>query len=207
MDKDVNLYNRLNFEKYLPCIKNSKILDYGSGSGSLSDWIISKGYPNVTRFDPGYGKTGIDFLVKNQDQFDLVFCIEVLYFFTNIELETDCLIRTLTEHGKIVIQVFNASMPGALSTSRNCTFIKSPMNEFALKDLMKRHGIVPILMEGNQTPTSTWKGFLWTRLQKAWFMAVKLMYLIERGKADSNPTIYSRSIIFFGERLHWRIIG
>jgi len=118
--------NTLGLLKHLPPSKESKILDIGSGKGALLQIIKELGYKNIEGIDVDEGlvqycvSKGLnchlinhtaDFLKDNEEEYDLITCIDVLEHIPHqeqIEFIT-CIKNSLTNNGVFICQVPNAS--------------------------------------------------------------------------------------------------
>ncbi|NQE05803.1 Ubiquinone/menaquinone biosynthesis C-methyltransferase UbiE [ANME-1 cluster archaeon GoMg1] len=132
---------------YLALEKNDKILDYGSATCEISEWLASEGY-NVTACDISYDLLAFskkrdksrrlkyecadcEELAFKDEAFDKIICFEILHHLPNPEKGIKEMYRILRRGGRILV-----SEPNSLSPVRR-------LSEILLKEVSLEKSFCP----------------------------------------------------------------
>jgi 2-polyprenyl-3-methyl-5-hydroxy-6-metoxy-1,4-benzoquinol methylase len=138
-----------NYLKHFPADKNIKVLNISCGPGYMVNLLNQNGYLNVTGIDAMPDKVlwaqsrnlkcedarAFDFLHKNQDAFDVIFCEQEINHLTKeeiVEFLYLCL-KNLNSGGKLIIHSLNGANP--IVGSENLALNFDHYNTFTEKSL------------------------------------------------------------------------
>lgn len=201
----------LNYSHYLPKNKDAKILDIGCGNGQFLSYLKWKGFTDISGVD--INAESIDFCKKNitaqvfhikeldqflkdkKEIFDLIILMEVVYYFPDDKISSyfASIHRALKYNGQIIVQVFNGCcLTGTYYKVRDQQ-IKRVYCDESIKGCIESMGFMVKHIEERRYPIDSFFRLLWVCSQRLWYMALRIIYIIERG-TSGNPSIFSRLI-------------
>ena len=146
-------YYRKNYLRFVPADTNSNILVVSCGPGYFVNLLSKKGYTNVLGIDSDLAKlhyaqtrglpckhgNAADFLRRNEDRYNLIFCEQELNHLTKpeiIEFLSLCRER-LTPGGRLIVHVINGANPitGAESLAQNFDHYNT-FTEYSLRQVL-----------------------------------------------------------------------
>lgn len=193
----MNFYDR-NYKHLIPNsakVRLIKVLDYGSGDGSFGKWAKSQGHffnAEITEYDPIHNSQYWEtFLEQHKNEFDLVICKEVLYYFAPRELSRafKAIMDTLKPGGTAIFQVFNPAILTGNWPWMKDSNIANIVTEKDLRVLAFTSGDEFVSITGERV------GVTLAIIRFAWFSLLRMIYVIERGRCPGNPNILSKALI------------
>jgi len=202
----MNEYLNLNLLEYFPLSRKAHILDFGCGDGAVTDWVRLK-YPFVTAFDPvpnGRCETGDPkaFLTRNRNRFDAILAKQVIYYFPRLEIDEyfRCLHDALKPDGQLVIEIFNGTALSAAWIFDKDHGMQTVFNEISLRNALERAGFSIVALRCERYPKRGWKRQVWLTARAAWFAALRVVYVLERGMDEQNPKLFGKNLIAVARR-------
>lgn len=192
-------YYEANYKRFIPKKKYSiNILDFGAGSGSFGSWLGTTGTVyTLEEFDKTYSNEHwMAFLARSKSKYDLIIVKEVLYYFDETELNIvfKMLVDCLKPKGRIIIQVFNPNILTGIYPVSRSPEIKTVIHEDLILILVTKKSLNVIYFGGEQVKP------VFTLFRKIWFLLLKCIYILERGKCEGNPKIYSKCLIMIADK-------
>ena len=203
----------LNYQRYLPHDKASRILDFGCGHGSAIAYLKEAGYTNVVGADTNpvsaaWAKANVSndiwhiddpesFLRAHTDQFDFILVKDVIFYFPREKLIpwTRLLRSALKSGGKMMVEITNgASFAGPLVRYKDYR-IQHILTEHSLAEILIDSGFSIQVIYGCKLPLITFKRRLFALVMLAWRNILRLIYIAERGLDETNPKILSPRLI------------
>lgn len=211
-------YYDVNFKHWLPVSSQARILDFGCGAGGFLKYLERLGYRDVTGFDVDvryasfcrthararveHAEDGLAFLDSAAGTYDFVFAREVVYYFPRSEVSRwfGALADTLRPGGRLVIEVFNGATTSGLWPYVNDPYIQNVFSEHSLRYLLENAGLRILGLTGERYPRHGLAQAIWLTGRRVLATARRVVFLLERGRDDQNPTIFGKSIIAVAER-------
>ncbi len=185
-----------NYSRFLPKNKKAKILDFGCGVGQCSEWLVAKGYKNVTAVDTSKEaieyvkqrgvdgvqvKNTLDWLDKNKRQYDLIVTNDVIE-----HLDKDQIIpivtgwhKALKKGGTLIVKTNNVSaITGARMRYWDHTHTTS-FTEFSLLQVLSYAGCNNIELKPFSFPLNKITRMIRRFLQAIVHIIWKLIFWLE----------------------------
>ena len=208
---------RLNLGAWLPTDRNARILDFGCGYGTFLSFLAGEGYLDIRGFDPdtrcanftrsqGFSvEPGLDsrqFLAANRDRFDCVSVQGVAMYFERDQLVSwfSALRDSLRPGGTILLTAPNAAGWCGLTEFIQDPFMKSVYTDVLLADLCRFAGLEIAYLGGQRLAAKGPKRWLWASARKAWTLALRLIYLLERGRSERTPKSFEATLLLVARR-------
>lgn len=199
----------LNYIPYFPKSKNISILDIGCGKGEILLELKRLGYVNSKGIGADPKKIEIckdlnldvelisDFKTYLDNKlFGVIILKTVIAHFPKEQLMSNlaAIKNSLNVKGILLVETTNAAiLTGYYMLSNDFTHWQY-FTEWSLKEILSQTGFSDIKVFGKKAKIKSVKFLVWTTFRFFWFLILRLIYLIERGK-DQNPTIFSKSLI------------
>ena len=208
---------KLNFSQWLPANKNARILDFGCGDGRIIQFLLDHGYTNITGADikipndlkfPSEKvslieiKDATEFLSAQKEKFDFIVAKDVIYYFNSREVLNILVLfkNALAPNGQIFFEIFNGSLFTGPYVKYKDIDIQLILTDISLKKLIEEAGLHLRAMQGSRQPKNSMKKFLFFSIHKLEQWVTRFIFLVERGKDEQNPKIYSRKIIAVAQK-------
>ena len=207
----------LNYSPYLPKDKNARILDLGCGSGLLLEYLDFKGYTNILGVDVDetvlltvdskfknrirHINNLLGFLNNENEKFDLIIAKDVIYYFPpeNIMSYMHTIVEALNKNGCLIVEIFNGALLTAPYTAAKDYGIINMFTEQSVRSVLEYAGLgVDKVFGVRKTKRVGIKSIVYLTGVRIWHLVLKVIYLLERGLDDRNPTIFTKSIIAVG---------
>lgn len=207
----------LNYAAWLPADRDAAILDVGCGPGRVLAFLAARGYRQIEGFDrdPDAVRAAqarvaapvtveddwARFLDSRTRAFDLVVLKDVIYYLPRAEV-VDALRavrRALKPGGRVIVEVFNgAAYTGPFVAYKDDGILWIP-TEHVLASFLGRAGFSAVSVHAHVPPARTLKRRAFNLLASAWRVALRAVYVLERGLAEENPRILTTRIVAVGE--------
>jgi SAM-dependent methyltransferase len=208
-------YYDTNYRRWLPDDLQAPILDIGCGQGNFVRYAHGLGYKNITAVDRDDeaiaalkdidGVTALKFDVGEElpstlkGPWELIVMKQMIYYVDRCKAPTllRSLASVLTPDGRLIAEIFN----GALLSSR-FTQAKDPGILAAYSDL----GLERLLMSADLKTESIAGAAVHSSLpyrlaRSAWNRLYRLLLILERGRDDELPRVWSKSIIAVARKI------
>jgi 2-polyprenyl-3-methyl-5-hydroxy-6-metoxy-1,4-benzoquinol methylase len=202
----------LNYSKHLPESKSARILDFGCGTGRVLNYLSQKGYTNFLGVDmdksalngvPAHLQkntqhiNSLEEFLSNCGTFDLIIAKDVIYYFPRHDLVNHCrrIFEKLNSNGTAIVEVFNGAQLSSSFTAFKDIGIQTILTESSLKQTLESSQLEVLEIFEQERPIDSIKGCIYWLLQKIWTMALKIVFILERGLDPNNPKYFGKSII------------
>ena len=206
----------LNYAPWLPADREAAVLDVGCGPGRVLAFLAARGYRRIEGFDrdPDAVRAAqarvtapvaveddwARFLDGRPGEFDLIVLKDVIYYLPRAEA-VDALRavrRALKPGGRVIIEVFNgAAYTGPFVAYKDDGILWIP-TEHVLAAFLQRAGFSEVRVLPHLPPARTMKRRLFNLLARGWRVALRTIYVLERGLAEENPRILTTRLIAVG---------
>lgn len=207
----------LNYAAWLPADRDAAILDVGCGPGRVLAFLAARGYRQIEGFDRDPDAVRVAqarvaapvtveddwarFLDSRTRAFDLIVLKDVIYYLPRAEV-VDALRtvrRALKPGGRVIVEVFNgAAYTGPFVAYKDDGILWIP-TEHVLANFLGRAGFSAVSVHAHVPPARTLKRRAFNLLARAWRVALRAVYVLERGLAEENPRILTTRIVAVGE--------
>lgn len=208
---------RRDYTRALPVDRAAAILDFGCGWGSLLAYLARSGYRNSSGADidprcvefchrhvtPAvvHAPDGRAFLTERQATYDAILMRHVIYYVPPEELAAflQAAYGALKPGGKLIVQVFNGALFTGAYPRFNDHHIRAVFTEHSLRWALAGAGFRVGTVFGAGGVGRTAKYRVWQVGHRLWSIALRTMYVLERGTDPLNPTIFDRDLIAIAE--------
>lgn len=209
---------RVNYGPWLPPSREAAILDYGFGDGGVLTFLHELGYQNLTGvdIDRRFVEFGQDhlpaqiehipepaaFLNTHEARYDLVLALQVAYYVPRDTVATwfSMLANTLRPGGRLIVAVFNASIPTSAMTVANDPFIRNAFTEHSLRWLLDVAGLEIVHLGSEVYPRGGVRRAAWLASRLILRQARRAVYLMDRGVDALNPTLFGKHLIAIADK-------
>lgn len=200
------------FAKLLPSDRNARILDIGCGMGQFIQYLLAKGYKNVSGVELSPEQVEfcrnnvtqrvdlvsntVDFLAERPESSDCIVFLDVIeHLPRSLVIPTlSAMFSALAPGGSVIIETGNlASWSGMFVRHIDFTH-ESGFTENSMKQVLRAVGFGEISVSGNVTPIYSWRSYLKIAAQRAWYLCQRALYSIDRGW-DFAPKILAPLLI------------
>jgi 2-polyprenyl-3-methyl-5-hydroxy-6-metoxy-1,4-benzoquinol methylase len=207
----------VNYSKHLPQNKESKILDFGCGTGRVLKYLQEKGFTNLSGADiDNTGWTELneqninttkitdtkEYLMSIKNTYDFIVAKDVIYYFDSKEIVdiVTLLKNALKPEGKILFEIFNgATLTGPYVKYKDIG-IQLILTEHSLKSIIQNAGMTVYYIGGNKMLFSGFRSTVFNMFHFLEKIVLRLLYFSERGIDEQNPTIYTRKVIAIAKK-------
>jgi 2-polyprenyl-3-methyl-5-hydroxy-6-metoxy-1,4-benzoquinol methylase len=201
---------------YLPPLQGragSAVLDFGSGTGRVIEFLQGNGFSHVRGYDRDeslraqlspavsavteFGADGIAYLRSSKTKWDVVILKDVLYYFDDasaLEFLRE-LSKHLNENALVLVEIFNGAAitgPFVLYKDRG---IRRIFTEHSLSSLLEEAGFKMLSMRGMAPVPRGPRSILFFLGSRAWLLMLSLIYWLERGWDSQNPSTLEKKIL------------
>lgn len=205
----------INYGPLLPSDPGARILDVGCGEGRLISFLMSHSYEYVDAVDSDEKAVARvrsvitervehiadlgEFLEERTASWDLIIARHVIYYFPRALTipYLEALRKSLRDGGRIVVETFNgASLLGAYVAYKDYR-INWILTEHSLRELLEEAGFSDVVIDGVRVAIKGLKGALYRLIFSAWRRLLAIIYVLERGRDEQNPTILTKSMLAY----------
>ena len=209
---------RANYLPLFPADRNARILDVGCGYGRVLAFLAQQGYQNIEGVDTDEKAVSwvesnvtpsvevIDdlgkYLAHRVGRFDLVIARHVVYYFPRESTASymEALRRSLRIGGSAIIEIFNgASLTGPYVGHKDPR-INWILTEHSLRSLLEDAGFSDVTVAEVKVVTTGWRGLAFRLVSRLWQRTLSVIYVLERGIDEQNPTILAKSLLAVARR-------
>ena len=190
----------------------SKILDWGCGTGNQIDFLIQQGCTNVSGFDvdPSLLRKDVDidsdsigWLEKSTMKWDVILCRESVYYIPKSEQPRlwQALYGALAAQGTLIVVAFNGAAGSSSWIIQKDHGIQLVLNEISLKNLALQANFHQIEIKGIKSNHRTVFGYflgllMWTHRN----LTIRFRYILERGIDPQNPKHFTKNIVLIARK-------
>ena len=197
----------------LPARRDASLLDFGSGLGRVTDFLLSRGYTGVVAFEREealrpklseraravtvFGSDGAGFLRGAGKTWDAVILREMLYYFNDngaLEFLRD-LSAMMAPGGVLLVQVFNGSCFTAPFITHKDHGIQRLFTEHSIVSLLDASGFEVQEMRGLKPEVTGLRSLAFYFGSRVWQWLLRGIYWAERGSDSQNPKILEKRIL------------
>lgn len=207
-----------NLAPYLPGNRDAAILDLGCGSGRVLRFLLKRGYKDVLGIDsdaavvhqlPMALRDHVievpdlrHFLQNHDERFDLIVAKDVIYYFSRDDLlpHLEAMAKSLTREGYLFVEVINGSLLTGPFARYKDYRMEWTFTEHSLRSVLEAAGLSVETLFGNKLIVAGVRGRMFAVVAEGWRWALRLIYLLERGRDPQNPTIFSKKLIALARR-------
>jgi SAM-dependent methyltransferase len=201
------------YTRDLPADREAAILDFGCGWGSFLAYLARQGYRNFFGVDVDarcvefcrrqvsqavlHATEPRAFLAERGASYDAILMRHVIYYFPCQELESYLRAArdALKPSGRLIVQVFNGALFTGSYPRYNDHHIQSVFTEHSLRWALEGAGFRVRTVFGAGGVGQTPKYHIWEVGHSLWSIALRTMYVLERGLDSLNPRIFDRDLI------------
>jgi 2-polyprenyl-3-methyl-5-hydroxy-6-metoxy-1,4-benzoquinol methylase len=199
-----------NYRRYLPQRRDLPILDVGSGTGSLLDWLKVVGYRDIQGIDVDAecvaacsARHRVElvqsveaWLGERPETFAVIVVKDVLPHLERqdvVALLSACLGSLYTD-GTLLVETFNGALPSASYTLANDLTQRVAFTEHSLRQALRLAGASTIKVSGATQAVSGLRGRVYRMIRTVYSRGIRLRYGVERGFGN-NPSILTPKLL------------
>jgi 2-polyprenyl-3-methyl-5-hydroxy-6-metoxy-1,4-benzoquinol methylase len=208
---------RRDFTRYLPADREAVILDFGCGWGGLLAYLARSGYVNCSGADVDprcvefckqhvtrsvvHAPDARGFLAERPATYEAILMRHVIYYLPSEDLTAflRAAYGALKPGGKLIVQVFNGALFTGAYPRFNDHHIRAVFTEHSLRWALEGAGFRVRTVFGAGGVGRTPKYRVWQTGHRLWSIALRAMYVLERGTDPLNPTIFDRDLVAIAE--------
>ena len=203
-----------NYRQWLPDDRGARILDVGCGQGGFVRYAHGLGYRNITAVDRDAeavgalqsldGVTAVTADIGEElppalnGPWALIVAKQMIYYLDR--RQAPVLLRSLSNalepDGRVIVEIFNGALLSSRFTQAKDPGILTAYADLGLERLLKGAGLQVEALEGAVIDAS----IPYRIAQSAWRRLYRLLLIIDRGRDDELPSIWSKSIIAVARR-------
>ncbi len=207
-----------NYVPLLPADRDAQILDLGCGQGDFARYLSGRGYRRVTAIDRDEdfvgelaGTRGVTAKVSVLDPstierrrggWSLIVAKQIIYYFDRADAPDliASLRDALAPDGRLIVEIFNGALVSSRFTELKDPGILTAYTEHGLRRLLEQNGLAVEQLFGAKLRHRGLRGLVYAIAQTLWFRLYRLLLIIERGRDDELPRIWSKAIIAVARR-------
>lgn len=203
-----------NYRRWLPGDLNAPILDIGCGQGDFVRYAHGLGYCNITAVDRDAdavgklqsleGVTAVNAEIGEElpptlnGPWALIVARQMIYYLDRRQAPP--LLRSLSGalavDGRVIVEIFNGALLSGHFIQAKDPGILTAYTDVGLQRLLTNAGLEVEAVEGALMQASLTYRFA----QSAWQRLYRLVLILERGRDDELPRIWTKSIIGIARR-------
>ncbi len=198
---------------YLPESRDAKILDFGSGRGVITDFLLGQGYTGVAAFERDererarlskgaaavttFGADHSKFLRERACRWDAVILKDVLYYFDDPSalVFLNELREFMQPGGVLIVEIFNGACLTAPYVLYKDRGIRRVFTEHSLASVLEEAGFSREVVCGIRPAVRGPVSLAFFLLSRAWQLVLRGIYLAERGIDSQNPSTLEKRIV------------
>jgi SAM-dependent methyltransferase len=207
----------LNYSSWLPENRDAAILDVGCGPGRVLAFLEARRYRRLEGFDRDPDAVAAArlrvavpvvvendwarFLANRTSAFTLVILKDVIYYVPRDEVVHHLRVvrQALRPGGRVIVEVFNgATFTGPFTALKDDAILWTP-TEHTVRIFLERAGFSGVTVHAHRPPARTVRRRVFNLIARWWRVALRAIYVFERGLAEENPRILTTKIIGIGE--------
>jgi SAM-dependent methyltransferase len=207
-------YYDKNYRRWLPDDRQAPILDIGCGQGDFVRYAHSLGYRNITAVDRDpeaiaalnhlHGVTAVALNIGEElppalaGPWALIVAKQMIYYLDRRQAPSllRSLSQALSRDGRVIVEVFNGALLSSRFTQAKDPGILTSYTELGLERLLASAGLKVESIKGAVIDAS----LSYRLARSAWHRLYRLLLIMDRGRDQELPRVWSKSIIAVARR-------